>query len=273
MEQQLPENIMRKAVKGISYIAHPLRLRILEYLDVNGSSSVSAITKALGEEQVIISQSLKKMREANLVRTNRRGIFIYYDICEEYPASIFTCLRKLYAMMTDNFYFLEDGVKAILPSDYTMMTANRIKLFANYDKMRILEFLTLYGPQNVTEIVNGIGSEQLKVSQYLKRLKTTVLSSRGARDVLSSMTLRRACTKPASNAFTNATIRLKTKALSDFRSVCGFALFFPLFLMMSAQICQKLRLDFHILGQQPLGLRQNNYRNKQQQQRNPCVFG
>ena len=30
MEQQLPENIMRKAVKGISYIAHPLRLRILE---------------------------------------------------------------------------------------------------------------------------------------------------------------------------------------------------------------------------------------------------
>ena len=73
MEQQLPENIMRKAVKGISYIAHPLRLRILEYLDVNGSSSVSAITKALGEEQVIISQSLKKMREANLVRTNNRG--------------------------------------------------------------------------------------------------------------------------------------------------------------------------------------------------------
>ena len=135
MEQQLPENIMRKAVKGISYIAHPLRLRILEYLDVNGSSSVSAITKALGEEQVIISQSLKKMREANLVRTNRRGIFIYYDICEEYPASIFTCLRKLYAMMTDNFYFLEDGVKAILPSDYTMMTAKR-KRYRNRQRHR-----------------------------------------------------------------------------------------------------------------------------------------
>ena len=183
MEQQLPENIMRKAVKGISYIAHPLRLRILEYLDVNGSSSVSAITKALGEEQVIISQSLKKMREANLVRTNRRGIFIYYDICEEYPASIFTCLRKLYAMMTDNFYFLEDDVKAILPSDYTMMTAN-------YDKMRIVEFLTLCGPQNVTEIVNGIGSEQLKVSQYLKRLKDDgfVISRRQGRFVIYDIT-------------------------------------------------------------------------------------
>ena len=139
-QRQRPTEIMKKAVRGISYIAHPLRLRILEYLDVNGSSSVSAITKALDEEQVAVSQSLRKMRDASLVKTKRRGIFIYYDICEEYPASIFTCLRKLYAMMTDNFYFLEDGVKAILPSDYTMMTANRIKLFANYDKMRILKF-------------------------------------------------------------------------------------------------------------------------------------
>ena len=107
MEQQLPIDVMKKAVKGITYISHPLRLRILEYLDVNGSSSVSSITKALGEEQVIISQSLKKMRDASLVKTSRKGIFIYYDICEEYPASIFVCLRKLYGYMTDSFFFLK----------------------------------------------------------------------------------------------------------------------------------------------------------------------
>ena len=93
MQKPLPTEIMKKAVKGISYISHPLRLRILEYLDVNGQSSVSAITKALGAEQAIVSQSLKKMRENSLVKTTRRGIFIYYDICEEYPASIFVCLR------------------------------------------------------------------------------------------------------------------------------------------------------------------------------------
>ncbi len=171
MQEQLPIEIMKKAVRGISYISHPLRLRILEYLDVNGASSVSAITKALHAEQAVISQSLKKMRENNLVKTTRRGIFVYYDICEEYPASIFVCLRKLYAYMTDCFFFLQDGVKAMLPADYTMMTANRMKLFAHYDKMRILEWLTLYGKQNVTEIVNGIGLEQLKVSQFLKKLR------------------------------------------------------------------------------------------------------
>ena len=73
--------------------------------------------------------------------------------------------------MTNNFYFLVDGYKAILPKDYTTMVANRIKLFANYDKMKILEFLLLKGESNVSDIAAGVDMEQLKVSQYLKRLR------------------------------------------------------------------------------------------------------
>ena len=71
-----------------------------------------------------------------------------------------------------------------------MMTANRIKLFANYDKMRILEYLTLKGAQNVSDIVRGIGSNQLKVSQYLKRLKDDgfVTSRRAGRFVIYEIT-------------------------------------------------------------------------------------
>lgn len=171
MPQQLPIDIMKKAVKGIGYIAHPLRLRILEFIDVNGSSSVSAITKGVREEQVLVSQSLRKLRDADLVKTERRGLFIYYNIHEEYPASIFTCIRKLFGYMTDNFYYLADDYKALLPHDYTTMVANQIKLFANFDKLRIIEYLTLFGESNVSDIIKGIGSTQLKVSQYLKRLR------------------------------------------------------------------------------------------------------
>ncbi len=171
MTQQLPVPIMKKAVKGISYIAHPLRLRILEYIDVFGPSSVSAITKAVREEQVIVSQSLRKLRDANLVKTQRRGIFIYYDLQEEYPASLFVCIRKVYGYITDSFPFLQDGYKAILPADYTKMVANQIKLFANFEKMRILEYLTLTGPSSVTDVVKGVDSVPLKVSQSLKRLR------------------------------------------------------------------------------------------------------
>ena len=171
MQEQLPVNVMKKAVKGITYISHPLRLRILEFLDVNGASSVSAITKGIDGEQVFVSQSLRKLREAGLVKTERRGIFIYYNIQEEYPASIFFCIRKLFGYMSNDFRYLADDYKAMLPKDYTNMVANQIKLFANYDKMRILEFLELNGESNVSEIIKGINCEQLKVSQYLKRLR------------------------------------------------------------------------------------------------------
>ena len=176
-EQQLPIEVMKKAVRGIGYISHPLRLRILEYLDVYGPTSVSALAKSLNEEQIFVSQSLKKLRDANLVKTKRKGIFVYYEIYEEYPASIFECIRKLFAYMTDSFFYLSE--KALLPKDFTLMVANRIKLFANFDKMRILEFLILNGESNVSDIIKGIDSEQLKVSQYLKRLKEDgFLSSR-----------------------------------------------------------------------------------------------
>lgn len=190
IEQQLPTEIMKQAVKGISYIAHPLRLQILEFLDVNGEASVSQITKAVKEEQMIVSQSLKKLRDAGLVIAQRHGIFIYYRIQEEYPVSIFECLRKLYGYMTDSIRFLADGYKAVLPTDYTTMAANRIKLFANYDKMRILEFLLLHNESNVTKIVQGINSEQLKVSQYLRRLKDDafVSSRRDGRFIYYSIT-------------------------------------------------------------------------------------
>ena len=183
--EQLPVQIMQKAVKGIGYIGHPSRLRILEYLDVNGASSVSDITKAIGEEQVIVSQHLRKLREANLVKTKRRGIFVYYDICEEYPASIFVCIRKLFGYMTNQFYFLQDDYKAILPKDYTAMVANRIKLFANFDKMRILEYLIIHGKQCVSDIAGGLDMEPLKVTQTLKKLKEDefVVCERGGRYV------------------------------------------------------------------------------------------
>lgn len=170
IDEQLPEKVMERAVRGLTYIAHPLRLRILEFLDVNGMSSVSTIAKATETEQMIVSQSLRKMRDANLVQTHRRGIFVYYEICEEYPASIFGCMRKLFGHMTDQLKFLRPDYKEILPTDYTTMVASRIKLFANYDKMRILEYLVYAGESCVCEIVEGTKIPQVKVSQYLKKL-------------------------------------------------------------------------------------------------------
>ena len=171
MDDLLPLAVMHKAVRGICFIAHPLRLRILEFLDVNGPSSVSCLTKGLKEEQVIISQNLKKLREAHLVETRRKGLFIFYKIFQEYPASIFVCLRKLFGYMTNNFYFLKEDYKVMLPKDYTTMAAGRIKLFAHIEKIRLLEYLLFKGPCHVNEMAKGLNLAPLKVSQFLKKLR------------------------------------------------------------------------------------------------------
>ncbi len=148
-----------------------MRLRILEFLDVNGSSSVSAIAKGIEEEQLFVSQSLKKLREAELVSTERKGIFIYYRLSGEYPASVFNCIRKLFGMVSGQYEFLEDGYKKILPHEFTNLAANQIKLFIHIDKLRILEYLVINGKSCVTDIVNATGLTQIKVSQYLKKMR------------------------------------------------------------------------------------------------------
>ena len=190
IKRPLPADIMARASRGIAYISHPLRLRILEYLDVYGMSSVSAFARATNTEQVIISQHLRKMREANLLRTHRRGIFVYYQINEEYPASIFVCLRKLFGHMTDQLKFLKEDYRQILPTDYTTMAANRIKLFAHADKMRILEYIMYRDTSCVTDIASGTALPQIKVSQYLKKLSEDgfVSSRRAGRFVYYSIT-------------------------------------------------------------------------------------
>lgn len=171
MEKQLDYETMKFAAKGLSYLGHPMRLRIVEYLDVFGVSSVSAIAKGIGEDQLFVSQALKKLRETDLVQSERHGIFIYYHLSGEYPASVFVCVRKLFGMMANQYQFLEDGYKAILPKEFTTMAANQIKLFSHIDKMRILEFLIINGRSCVTDIVNATGLGQIKISQYLKQMR------------------------------------------------------------------------------------------------------
>ena len=190
IDSPLPPHIMTRASRGIGYISHPVRLRILEYLDVYGMSSVSAIARALDTEQMIVSQHLRKMRDTNLVRTHRRGIFVYYEINEEYPASIFVCLRKLYGYMTNQLRFIKATRPEILPTDYTTMAANRIKLFSHIDKMRILEYIMWRGGACVGDIASGTHLSPMKTSQYLKKLSDDgfVSSNRDGRYVFYSIT-------------------------------------------------------------------------------------
>jgi len=61
-------------------LAHPLRLKILEFIDNNKMINVNKIYNTLKLEQSITSQHLRILRMAGIVTTEREGKFIHYSI-------------------------------------------------------------------------------------------------------------------------------------------------------------------------------------------------
>lgn len=61
-------------------LAHPLRMKILEFIDQNDEINVNKIYNTLRLEQSITSQHLRILRLAGLVDTERNGKYIYYSI-------------------------------------------------------------------------------------------------------------------------------------------------------------------------------------------------
>ncbi len=61
-------------------LAHPLRLRILEFIDNHDTINVNKIYNTLKLEQSITSQHLRILRLAGVVETQRDGKFIHYSI-------------------------------------------------------------------------------------------------------------------------------------------------------------------------------------------------
>lgn len=61
-------------------LAHPLRLKILEFIDGQGEINVNKIYKTLNIEQSITSQHLRILRLAGVVNCTRDGKFMHYNI-------------------------------------------------------------------------------------------------------------------------------------------------------------------------------------------------
>lgn len=61
-------------------LAHPLRLKILEFIDGQGKINVNKIYKTLNIEQSITSQHLRILRMAGVVDCSRDGKFMHYNI-------------------------------------------------------------------------------------------------------------------------------------------------------------------------------------------------
>ncbi len=74
--------------------AHPLRLRILDYLDQAGERSVSDIIDAAGAGQAIVSQQLRILKDQGVLSARRDGNFVLYAIVDRSILLLLECIRR-----------------------------------------------------------------------------------------------------------------------------------------------------------------------------------
>ncbi|MCH2044291.1 MAG: metalloregulator ArsR/SmtB family transcription factor [Saprospiraceae bacterium] len=74
------EDKLETAASVLRALAHPLRLKIIDFIDQNKVINVNKIYNTLGLEQSITSQHLRILRLANLVSTTREGKQIFYRV-------------------------------------------------------------------------------------------------------------------------------------------------------------------------------------------------
>lgn len=77
-----------RAVELFAALAHPVRLQVLDSLGRAGALSVGELCQELGVEQSAMSHQLHALREARLIRPERRGRQVYYALADQHVVSI-----------------------------------------------------------------------------------------------------------------------------------------------------------------------------------------
>ena len=93
VEPRIDPLVLERAARVIRVLGHPLRLRILELLEV-GERNVADLQDELEASQAVISQQLAILRAEDVVVPRREGPRVYYRIIEPKVSHILDCIRQ-----------------------------------------------------------------------------------------------------------------------------------------------------------------------------------
>lgn len=75
--------------------AHPLRLRILDYLQSEGKArTVGQIMDATEAAQAVVSQQLRILKDQGILFSKRDGNFVLYGIANRSVLHLLECIRS-----------------------------------------------------------------------------------------------------------------------------------------------------------------------------------
>ena len=96
---------MERDLKPVAFLAKCLadenRLRILVSLN-NGGKAVTQIAEELGLSQPLVSHHLKELRRSLLLKIERRGPFIFYEMTDSQILEIIEALDSLATRLLAN---------------------------------------------------------------------------------------------------------------------------------------------------------------------------
>jgi len=91
-ETRIGPEVLSRAAAVLRCLGHPLRLRLLEALEM-GEKTVSELQEYAGVSQPMVSQHLMVLKAHGVVDLRRAGPFARYSIVEPKVKSILECIR------------------------------------------------------------------------------------------------------------------------------------------------------------------------------------
>ncbi|MEM6805333.1 MAG: metalloregulator ArsR/SmtB family transcription factor [Bacteroidota bacterium] len=96
IKRNIPISSLERMAEVLKTIAHPVRLDILELLEVEKALTVSDIQEKLGQEVAtsMLSHHLIKMKDKGILTSEKKGKYIFYQIKDRHILQIFDCMQS-----------------------------------------------------------------------------------------------------------------------------------------------------------------------------------
>lgn len=92
---------MQKTIAIMRALGHPTRLKMVTTLITQGSCNVNSLMDKLGLKQANTSQHLHNLRQAGIVKNERKGNENYYEIERGMKAYIYVVIENCLEKKTD----------------------------------------------------------------------------------------------------------------------------------------------------------------------------
>lgn len=95
-KRQFSTRKLQKVAKVLKTISHPVKLEILEVLETDEPLDVSTLCERIGADCEIsmMSHHLAKMKDNNILISEKSGKQVFYSITDRQILNIFDCLER-----------------------------------------------------------------------------------------------------------------------------------------------------------------------------------